>query len=331
MERSMDRGIERDARAIGFDWRALFPIAATFAALLVHLLIPNYTGYRPKVFPYFADLLLLMAVLFAGLAGISVFWKRLREKLGNKSWFYGASILALCLYDYITLKVPAAPSLYFPAPERIIQVFVTDWVFLLKCLTYSLRLLVTGFALGAAVGIASGILVGWSPRWDYWISPLIRIVGPIPSTAWITVALVVFTRAFDASVFLIALGVWFPTTVMTSSGILNVRKTYFEVSSTLGAGAARNVLRIAVPAAMPSIFTGLFNGASSSFITLMFAEMIGCKFGIGWYINWQREVLAYPNVFAAMILIALTFSLLISLQIRLRNRVLSWQKGTIRW
>ncbi|MDR3324816.1 MAG: ABC transporter permease, partial [Spirochaetaceae bacterium] len=67
------------------------------------------------------------------------------------------------------------------------------------------------------------------------------------------------------------------------------------------------------------------------FLTLMAAEMIGCKFGIGWYINWQREMLAYANVYAGLIIIALTFSFLIGLQFKIRNKVLAWQKGTIRW
>jgi NitT/TauT family transport system permease protein len=112
---------------------------------------------------------------------------------------------------------------------------------------------------------------------------------------------------------------------------MNVQKSYFEVSSTLGASTLRNVLSIALPGAAPNVFAGLFNGTSACFLTLMAAEMIGCKFGIGWYINWQRETLAYPNVYAALIVIAVTFSFLISIQFKIRNRVLSWQKGTIRW
>jgi NitT/TauT family transport system permease protein len=265
------------------------------------------------------------------LAAWTLFSRKRREKLAHKSWFLGAAFLLLGAYDLITIKLNLIPSLYFPAPERIIAVFIRDWLFLIRCLVYSLRLLLGGFFLGAFLGVVSGALIGWSPRWNYWVMPFIRIVGPIPSTAWIPIALVIFFKPTDASLFLIALGVWFPTTVLTSSGIMNVQKSYFEVSSTLGAGNLRNILSIALPAAAPSVFAGLFNGTSACFLTLMAAEMIGCKFGIGWYINWQRETLAYPNVYAALIVIALTFSLLISLQFRIRNRVLNWQKGTIRW
>jgi NitT/TauT family transport system permease protein len=323
--------VEEQGPKIFFNWKTLIPLASLGFVLLLHKVIPTHGAYRVKVLPYFSGLLYVLLGLYGFLALLSVFIPKRRISLAYKSWFLGVAFLLLGAYDLITIKFNLVPSLYFPAPERIVDVFIRDWFFLLRCLVYSLRLLLSGFFLGAFVGVLTGTLIGWSQRWNYWVMPFIRIVGPIPSTAWIPIALVVFLRATDAALFLIALGVWFPTTILTSSGILNVRKSYFEVSSTLGAGTLRNVLSIALPAAAPNIFAGLFNGTSASFLTLMAAEMIGCKFGIGWYINWQRETLAYSSVYAALIVIAITFSLLINLQFKVRNRVLSWQKGTIRW
>jgi NitT/TauT family transport system permease protein len=316
---------------IGFDWKTLIPLASLGFTQALHSLLPVAVGYRPKILPWFTWFNLALIGGLALAVVVSIFSRELREKLSYKSWFLGTAFLLLNLYNLITIKLDLIPSLYFPAPERILNVFGKDWLFLIKCLVYSMRLLLGGFFLGAFLGVFTGTLIGWSQRWNYWIMPFIRIVGPIPSTAWIPIALVIFLRPTDASLFLIALGVWFPTTVLTSSGIINVQKSYFEVSSTLGASSLRNILSIALPAAAPNIFAGLFNGTSACFLTLMAAEMIGCKFGIGWYINWQRETLAYPNVYAALIVIAVTFSLLINLQFRIRNRVLSWQKGTIRW
>jgi NitT/TauT family transport system permease protein len=314
-----------------FNWRVLIPLASLALALAAHMVLPAHPGYKVRQFPYYGRLVALLLGLFGILGAASVFNRELREKLAFKSWFLGAAFLLLNAYNLITVKLNLIPSLYFPAPERIIRVFVLDWFFILRCLVYSLRLLLGGFFLGAFLGVVTGTLIGWSQRWNYWIMPFIRIVGPIPSTAWIPIALVVFMKPTDASLFLIALGVWFPTTVLTSSGIMNVQKSYFEVASTLGAGTLRNVLSIALPGAAPNILSGLFNGTSACFLTLMAAEMIGCTFGIGWYINWQRETLAYPHVYAALIVIALTFSLLINLQFKIRNRTLAWQKGTIRW
>ncbi|MDR0629335.1 MAG: ABC transporter permease subunit [Treponema sp.] len=315
----------------GFNWRILIPLVSLGMVWILHRIIPTHPQYRVKELPYFSLFLYLLLGVFTGWVLVSVVNRKHREHLVYKSWFFAAAFLILSAYDLITIKFNLIPSLYFPAPERIIEVFIKEWWFILQCLVYSLRLLLGGFVLGAFLGMLTGTFIGWSRRWNYWIMPFIRIVGPIPSTAWIPIALVVFTKATDASLFLIALGVWFPTAILTSSGILNIQKTYFEVSSTLGASSLRNILSIALPAAAPSIFVGLFNGTSASFLTLMAAEMIGCKFGIGWYINWQRETLAYPQVYAALIVIACTFSLLINLQFKIRNKVLNWQKGTIRW
>jgi NitT/TauT family transport system permease protein len=314
-----------------FDGRVSLPPLSIGLALALHLLLPAHENYRLKLLPYFTYFLALLLLIYGTAAIASLLSLRIREKLSFKAVFHAAGFLALGLYNLITLKFELIPNIYFPAPERILGVFVEDWFFLLRCLVYSLRLLLSGFILGALTGVFTGTLIGWSRRFNYWIMPFIRIVGPIPSTAWIPVALVIFFKPASASIFLIALGVWFPTTVLTSSGIMNVRKSYFEVSSTLGASDLRMIVTIALPAAAPQMFTGLFNGTSACFLTLMAAEMIGCKFGIGWYINWQRETLAYANVYAGLIIIALTFSFLIGLQFKVRNKALSWQKGTIRW
>jgi NitT/TauT family transport system permease protein len=320
-----------EKKSVQFNPRELLPLAALLVVLILHVFVPAGSRYTVKRLPYFTNFLYLLLAFFAAWVAAGLFKTALREKLVFKSGFYGVGFLLLGVYDLITIKLNLVPQIYFPAPERIIGVFIKDGLFILQCLVYSLRLLLGGFFLGAFLGVLTGTLIGWSRRFNYWIMPFIRIVGPIPSTAWIPVALVIFFKPTDASIFLIALGVWFPTTVLTSSGIMNVQKSYFEVSSTLGAGTLRNILSIALPGAAPNVFSGLFNGTSACFLTLMAAEMIGCKFGIGWYINWQRETLAYSNVYAALIVIAVTFSLLITLQFKIRNRVLAWQKGTIRW
>jgi NitT/TauT family transport system permease protein len=317
--------------SVSFNWRVILPLASIGLVLALHLILPVHENYRLKPLPYFSDFLVLLLIMYGIAALASVFSLRIREKLSFKAVFHACGFLALGVYNLVTLKFDGMPNIYFPAPERILGVFVEDGFFLLRCLAYSLRLLLSGFILGALLGVFTGTVIGWSQRFNYWIMPFIRIVGPIPSTAWIPVALVIFFKPTSASIFLIALGVWFPTTVLTNSGIMNVRKNYFEVSSTLGASDLRMILTVALPAAAPSIFTGIFNGTSACFLTLMAAEMIGCKFGIGWYINWQRETLAYANVYAGLIIIALTFSFLIALQFKVRNKALAWQKGTIRW
>lgn len=314
-----------------FNYRTLVPTFSAVCALLVHLLMPASPKFTLKVMPYFTIVLVALVVITLAIAVLSLFLENLRNRYAYKAWFFAAFILALNLLNIATIKLMLLQPIYFPNPDRIIKVFVDDWAFILKCLSYSLRLLATGYVIGAVAGMTTGILVGWSKKWSYWVNPLIKIIGPIPATAWVPIALVSFPTSFTASVFLIALAVWFPTTVLTSSGISNVQNSYFEVSSTLGAKTLHKIFKVALPAAMPSIFIGIFNGTSASFITLMTAEMMGVKYGIGWYINWQKDILSYSNVYAGLIVIAVTFSLIITLMFKVRDRVLGWQKGVIKW
>lgn len=63
----------------------------------------------------------------------------------------------------------------------------------------------------------------------------------------------------------------------------------------------------------------------------MTAEMIGAKYGIGWYVNWQKEMMCYSNVYAGLIVIAVLFYLVITILFKVRDKLLVWQKGVIKW
>jgi NitT/TauT family transport system permease protein len=161
--------------------------------------------------------------------------------------------------------------------------------------------------------------------------PLLKVVGPIPATAWIPLAMVISPSALISAAALIALAVWFPVTMLTASGISNTRASYLDVARTLGANARYLVFRIAIPAALPSIFVGLFMGLGASFLTLVVAESVGVKSGLGWYVSWAQGWAEYGKVYAALVIMAAFFSTIMTLLFKLRDRVLVWQKGMIRW
>jgi NitT/TauT family transport system permease protein len=82
---------------------------------------------------------------------------------------------------------------------------------------------------------------------------------------------------------------------------------------------------------MPSIFLGLFMGLGASFLTLIVAETVGVRAGLGWYLKWQQGYVEYAKVYAALVIMAIFFSGLMTLLFAVRDRVLGWQKGVIRW
>ena len=134
-----------------------------------------------------------------------------------------------------------------------------------------------------------------------------------------------------SGVALIALAVWFPVTMLTASGIANVRARTSTSPARSARAAGILIFRVAIPAAMPSIFVGLFMGLGASFLTLIVAEAVGVQSGLGWYIDWARDYSEYTKVYAALVIMAVFFSTIMTLLFKVRDRVLVWQKGTIKW
>jgi NitT/TauT family transport system permease protein len=311
--------------------KLLLPLVSLSVALSLQILIPDSKDQPQSDHPYFTYILIGIGVIYAVMLIISIKSESLRKKLLYKAAFNTGAIFALGLLNLFTSKLALLPVLYFPTLDRVFGVFPKEWELLFKCLAYSGRLLFFGFFGGAAAGFITGIAVGFSRRVSYWLMPVVRLIGPIPSTAWIPIVLVLFPTAVSASAFLIALAVWFPVTLMTSSGIANIPQSYFDAGATLGCGKFSRIVKIGIPSAMPHIFLGVWNGACASFITLVTAELVGARYGIGWYINWQKEMLSYANVYAGLIIIALTFFILVTLLFKARDRLLGWQKGVIKW
>lgn len=302
------------------------PVLSILLALACDILLPDSAQHPAAEHPYFTWALLIGLAVYVIALLISLGNTKVRDKLSYSALFYAGAVLVLNILNLLTAKFAILPVLYFPSLDRVFGVLVEDSAFLATCLAYSARLLFFGWLGGAVVGVLTGIAIGFNKTFAYWVQPLVRVLGPIPSTAWIPLVLIAFPTAVSASAFLIALAVWFPTTVLTSSGIASIPNSYFEVSSTLGAGSFYRIAKVGIPAAMPHMFLGLFNGTCSSFITLVTAEMLGAKYGIGWYINWQKEMMAYANVYAGLIIIAVTFFILITLLFKFRDRVLACRK-----
>ena len=315
---------------------ALLPLISAAAAVAVAFGVPDSSLHQKSAHPYFSYLVIIVTVIYYAGALIGNAVNKKKKKKADNPLFYRALFLAgvilfFNILNILTVKTALLPVLYFPALDRVFGTLVEDRELIGKCIAFSMQLLFKGVFGGLIIGFFMGIAVGFSKTAAYWINPIIRILGPIPSTAWIPILLVVFAKASSASAFIIGISVWFPTVVLTSSGISNVKNSYFEVSSTLGAKNIHKIFKIGVPAAMPSIFLGLFNGICGSFVALMTAEMIGAKYGIGWYVNWQKEMMAYSNVYAGLIVIAALFYLIITILFKIRDRVLGWQKGVIKW
>ena len=273
---------------------------------------------------------LAFLVTLPALCGQFLF-SRVPRWFGHFSPLFAAAMLTLCLWEVITTGFRLLPLPYFPSPAAVLASLINDRKVLFDSTWHSLLLLLSGYTLGTVVALVTGVCIGWSARARYWGMPLLKIIGPIPATAWVPLAMVLSPSGLLSAIGLIALSVWFPVTMLTVSGIANTRASYLDVARTLGASEKYLVFRVAIPAAMPSIFIGLFMGLGTSFLTLIVAETVGVKSGLGWYVSWAQGWAEYGKVYAALVIMAAFFSTIMTLLFKLRDRVLVWQKGTIKW
>ncbi len=353
-ESAMEEASRADLPAARSLLVAFLPALAGGVALAVHWWIPNLQA--SEVSGVYARVLLgvIVAGLFLGFTQrlwrhAQLSWRRpfrlplaafsniMRWSVRNAD-VLAAGVLLVCAWEMITLKADLMPLPYFPGPDAVIRTLVVDWAAtgrgqpgLAECMWQSLLLLLKGYVAGSTLGIIFGVLIGWFPQARRWGMPVVKLVGPIPATALIPLTLMLFPSAGQSAVALVALAVWFPVTMLTMSGVSAVRASHLDVARTLGAGRTYLILHVAIPSALPNMFVGLFMGLGASFLTLIVAEAVGVQAGLGWYIDWARAYSDYRKVYAALIIMALYFSAIMTLLFRLRDWVLVWQKGVIKW
>ncbi|HVZ08009.1 ABC transporter permease [Rhodopila sp.] len=282
------------------------------------------------------SLLARIAALVGGLLAVAVIGQALlRRDLPTRLRRAGPWLLVLPLgliaWELVTAKYAVLPRPFFASPQALLEVFTDDYAKLGDSVWHSLLLLGGGYGIGAAVGFIFGVAIGWSRVVGYWAHPVLRLVGPLPATAWLPLAFFAFPTSHSASTFLVALATGFPVTVLTWSGVTGVNKAYYDVARTMGASQRFLVTKVAIPAALPSVFVGLFMGLGASFSVLVVAEMMGVKSGLGWYLQWAQGWAAYANMYAALLVMALMCTGLITLLFRIRDRLLAWQKGLVQW
>jgi NitT/TauT family transport system permease protein len=304
---------------------------ATLIAFGIHFVVSkNQPAAQTRMYSIFLAGV-FVAALLAG--GLQLVWPLPRKWLSHVSPIFAAAILTLGVWELVTTGFHWLPLPYFPAPPAVIQSLISDRDVLYQSTRSSLVLLLTGYAIGVFIALISGVTIGWFAKARYWGMPILKIVGPIPATAWVPLAMVLAPtgKTEYSAIGLIALAVWFPVTMLTVSGIANTRASYLDVARTLGANRSFLIFRVAIPAALPSIFIGLFMGLGTSFLTLIVAETVGVKSGLGYYVSWKQGWAEYGHVFAALIIMAAFFSTIMTVLFKVRDRVLVWQKGVIKW
>ena len=163
---------------------------------------------------------------------------------------------------------------------------------------YSTMRVAQGFLLAALVGVPLGLLIGWSRLVSQMIDPLIQSLRPIPITAWLPFSIAVFGIRDVGSIFLIFLGGFYAIVVNTTQGARDVDRNLVRAALMMGASRLQLLKRVVLPAAMPSVFTGLRIGLGISWTAVIVSEMVAVKSGLG-YVLWDAYYVGRMDIVLA--------------------------------
>ena len=186
-------------------------------------------------------------------------------------------------------------SWIFAKPGMGLNPYLGTWV---SNVEYSSMRVVQGFTLAAFIGVPLGLLIGWSKFISQMLDPLIQSLRPIPITAWLPFSIAVFGIRDVGSIFLIFLGGFYAIVVNTTQGARDVDRNLVRAALMMGASRAQLLLRVVLPAAMPSIFTGLRIGLGISWTAVIVSEMVAVKSGLG-YVLWDAYYVGRMDIVLA--------------------------------
>jgi NitT/TauT family transport system permease protein len=146
-----------------------------------------------------------------------------------------------------------------------------------------------GYGLAVLLGVPLGIVLGASQRAAALLDPLLQALRPIPSLAWLPLALAWFGLGASSTIFLVFLGAIFPILVAASDAVRRVPRSYGETALMLGTTPRALAWRVYLPAALPGIITGLRLGISLAWMVVMVGELTGVDRGIGAMMTAARE------------------------------------------
>ena len=182
--------------------------------------------------------------------------------------------------------------------------------------------------LAMLLAVPLGFFMGLSSKANAYIDPLVELLRPISGIAWIPLALFIFGVGNTLPVFIMVYVAFFPILLNTIAGVRNVDRKLVAAARTMGIGRAAMLRHVIVPAALPTVMVGFRLAFAGAWAAVVAAELIGAPSGLGFAIEWYRQLLMTPKVFAFIMVIGVV-GYLCDLALRsLQRRLTPWSEGT---
>jgi ABC-type nitrate/sulfonate/bicarbonate transport system permease component len=227
---------------------------------------------------------------------------RTRDRLLNV-----ISPLGLLLVWELCARFGFIDTRFFPAPSSVLSTLVEmlGTGELVADTAISLQRLAYGTVVGALPALVLGIAMGLNRPIRALCDPIIAATYPVPKSAILPLALLIFGLGEGSKIFMVAIGVFFPLVINTTTGVLEINKIYLDVGRNYKASRWNTFWTIALPGALPVIMTGLKLGIGIGLVLIAVAEMVGAKSGLGYLIWSAWSTFAVEQMYVGLFVIAI--------------------------
>ena len=244
----------------------------------------------------------------------------------RRAW--GLLPLALLLLAWeLAVQAKIYPSILLPPPTKVLMVFVDDWEVVLGNALASIGRVTVGITLSFLFAVPLGLMIGRYQLLDTMTDWSIQIFRSIPPIALIPLALLFLGIGDKPAIALIFLAGTWPLLINTIFGVRNIERTLIKVARAARASEFLVMKDIILPAALPAIFTGLRLAVGGGWLTVVTAEMIAVKSGLGYMILNAQLTFRSDLIIAGIIVIGAIGLLADQAVRRVRAHVCRWQEG----
>ena len=209
-----------------------------------------------------------------------------------------------------------------PAPSQLARTFAEK---LYQSILSSLKTSFSGFLLAVVVGVPLGLFMGFYEPVDRFVKPVFEMIRPIPPIAFIPLTIVMLGIGFKAKMFIVCFAAFVPCVMNSYTGIKLTNPVLVNVARTCGASSWQIFTQVCVPSSLQMVFGGVRLALSTSWVTLVAAEMLASSSGLGYMIQMGR-MLARPDLIILGMLLIGVIGFLISLVLAaLERRMAAWR------
>jgi sulfonate transport system permease protein len=235
-------------------------------------------------------------------------------------------LAVLGLWKYAVIHEWIAIQL-LPPPELVWQSLRELWESgdLSSNLAVSLRRIAWSVLIGSIVGWLLGFSMGLSRTARAYLYPSFEVFSQFPVVGWIPILIIFLGIDEGLKIAAISIAVVVPVTVATYKGILNIPRNLLEVAQVYRFSHTQVLLRVVLPAALPSLFSGFRQGIMQAWLALVVVELLASSEGLGYLMVWGRQLMQLDLVFVGVIVIGIV-GVLLDLSLRwMESRLQSWR------